>query len=106
LSAKLENQIVSPATAHAPPPYSWTRVRTLNGAGVTTRGAPSAPSSITALRPPSCGRLCSHNARSPAMRGAPTGRTPAATRPAEMVDGQVPNGRVAGDDMEGSCGGL
>ena len=32
-SARFENTTVPPATAYAPPPYSWTRVRTLNGAG-------------------------------------------------------------------------
>jgi hypothetical protein len=90
LSAKFENQTASSAAAKAPPPHSCTRARALNGAGVSARLAPSAPAATTTERPPSSGRPCSHSTRPPTMRGAPTGRTPAATRAAVMDERQVP----------------
>ena len=43
-SAKSEKTTTPPATTYEPPPYSWTRLRTLNGGGVRSAVEPSARS--------------------------------------------------------------
>ena len=45
-----------PSTRKEPPPYSWTRLRTLNGSGVSSRVAPSGVRRMSVRRPPSDGR--------------------------------------------------
>src|SRR6476620_3799909 len=71
-----------PATTYEPPPYSWTRERTLNGAGVSSEVEPSAAARTRVRRPPSAGRPSTQQMSSPTTssirigeRHAPYGAT-------------------------------
>ena len=104
-SASLENQMRSPETAYAPPPYSWTRERTLNGAGVTSTGprpvssvrpvtSARRPARTRTLRPPSPGRPSSQAIR-PASRLTDESRMVSATMASGVIgDGHAPYGSV------------
>ena len=70
LSAKFEKTTVPPATTYEPPPYSWTRVRTLNGGGVRSVVEPSADALTRTRRPPSAGRASSQYTSSPSTHGS------------------------------------
>ena len=50
-SAAGRNVTSPPATVYWPPPYSWTRLRTLKPGGVTSTQDPSAPGRTIAIRP-------------------------------------------------------
>ena len=89
-SSKLENQTRSPDTAYAPPPYSCTRDRTLNGGGVTSSGSPASFVRTRTLRPPSPGRPSSQPSR-PASRVTDASRIVSAT----MASGVIGDGHVA-----------
>ena len=52
-SAKDETTRRPRSTRYEPPPYSCTRLRTLKGAGVSSRVAPSGVCRISVRRPPS-----------------------------------------------------
>ena len=75
-----EEDEVAATSVQAPPPYSWTRVRTLAPGGVTSSGSPPAARRISATRPPSAGRPSAHQtAPSAASCGAASRRPAAAT---------------------------
>jgi len=78
----------------APPPYSWTRLRTLVPSGDTTTGAPSPPgrgSTVTTTwRPPSSGRDSTHATRAPSAWSPPLETLPAATWADDHGDGHHP----------------
>ena len=60
-----EPQRARPATVHAPPPYSCTRVRAFQGAGRTSVTVPSGERRTTTDRPPSSGRDSDHHTSAP-----------------------------------------
>ena len=45
-----------PSTTKLPPPYSWTRLPTRNGAGVSSSAVPPADRRMSVERPSSVGR--------------------------------------------------
>ena len=89
-SSKFENQVRSPAVAYAPPPYSCTRDRTLNGGGVTSTARPAASVRTRTLRPPSAGRPSSQAMR-PASSVTDASRIVSATMASGVMgEGHVP----------------
>ncbi len=48
-----------PSTAYEPPPYSWTRLPTLKGNGVSSAVRPSSPWRSSVFLPPSVGLVSS-----------------------------------------------
>src|SRR5215207_501281 len=95
-SEKFEKITQASNAMNAPPPYSWTRVRTLNGAGVSSVRSPLAASSIRALRPPSSGLLSTQYTSWSTTAVWPTLTPPAATAAAVIGDRQLPNGAACG----------
>ena len=89
-SASSEKNAVSPWRNQAPPPYSWTRVRTFTPGGVT-----SSPAWTRVVRPSSLGLRSSHQADPSSPNQGSEWRTPAAAViAAERGDGQEPYGAV------------
>ena len=89
-SSKFENHTVPPSAIHAPPPYSCTRVRALNGAGFTSATVPSGVIRTMTLRPPSDGRPSVHRMASPSMATCPMLMDSATMASAVMGERQEP----------------
>ena len=98
-SAKLANHTTPAATQKHSPPYSCTRVRTLNGASVTSRAAPSAVRRTITLRAPSAGRISTQYTSSPSSWIAPSRTASCTIRSAVMGDFQEPYGAMVGMTM-------
>src|SRR5450759_28576 len=106
----------SPAARYAPPPYSWTRVRTLIPGGLTSRAPPARVHRTSVWRPPSSARPSSHVMASPSQRASASRTNPAATRSRATGELQLPYGATttgpassaaangAGADLSVTCG--
>ena len=79
-----------PLASQAPPPYSWTRVRALNGGGLTSETAPWAVARTMTLRPPSAGRDSVQRMASPSMATLPMVTDSATMAPAVTGELQEP----------------
>ena len=79
------------------PPYSWTRLRTLNGAGVSSRVAPSSPWRSSVRRPPSADRPSSQYTSSPSTAASARPTDAAATSSTSIGDAQLPYGATVAD---------
>ena len=78
------------------PPYSWTRVRTLNPKGVTSWTRPSGTRRTRTIRPPSSGRPSSQHTPPPAGLQVIRGTPPPATMSGEIGERQAPYGATIG----------
>ena len=95
-SAKLEKYTTPSATRNAPPPYSWTLVRTLNGVGVNSVVLPSGPRRTITIRPPSEGRISTQYTSSPSRAICPRPTAPDTIREVVIGDFHEPYGAVTG----------
>ena len=95
----MANHTTPSATQKHSPPYSYTRVRTLNGAGVTSRAAPSGVRRTITLRPPSAGRISAQYTSSPSSWIGPSCTESWTIRSAVMGDFHEPYGALVGMSM-------
>src|SRR5450759_662090 len=88
--AKSEMTTRSPAARYAAPPSSWTRVRTLMPAGLTSRTPPSRFHRASVWRPSASARPSSHVMAPPSQRVSESRTNPAATWSRPTGEGQLP----------------
>src|SRR6476659_8113201 len=81
-----------PTTTYEPPPYSWTRERTLNGAGVSSEVEPSAAARTMVRRPPSAGRPSTQKMSSPSIHGSASWMTSPTTSSIRIGERHAPYG--------------
>ena len=79
---------------YAPPPYSWTVVRTLNPDGVTSTGSENGAACISTDRPSSVGLLSCQYTEPSSSHGFESAMPPTDTISALMGDLHVPYGAV------------
>src|SRR5688500_16393329 len=91
-----------PATVYEPPPYSWTRVRTFVGAGVSSVILPSGSRRTSARRPPSDGRPSSQYRSSPSSHGSPRRIVLPTTSSTVIGERHEPNGATVRSVVTGS----
>ena len=91
-----EKYSVPRSTAKAPPPYSWTRVRTFASAGTTSTGEEKASARTSEIRPFSSGRV-SVQYTSPSSNQVDPSRTEElASMAGVMGEDQLPYGATRG----------
>src|SRR6187200_2603230 len=81
-----------PTTTYEPPPYSCTRERTLNGAGVSSDVEPSAAARTRVRRPPSAGRPSTQKMSSPSIHGSASWMTSPTTSSIRIGERHAPYG--------------
>src|SRR5258705_2526872 len=85
-----------PTTMYDPPPYSWTRERTSNGAGVSSAVEPSAAARTRTCRPSSTGRPSSQKLPSPSIHGSFSRTTSPTTSSTRIGERHAPYGATTG----------
>src|SRR5688572_17834862 len=81
---------------YEPPPYSCTRDRTLNGAGVRSLVEPSGAARTRTRRPSSAGRPSTQNTSSPSIHGSASMMTSPTTSSIRIGERHAPYGATTG----------